>query len=250
MIRALIVDDEPLARERLAILLGRHDDVEVSGECADGESALDRLLHEDIDLVLLDVQMSGIDGLAVAELIPSSRLPVIVFVTAYDEYALRAFGAHALDYLLKPVNADLFDRALDRARTYLRGRDQQEQLLSLRRELHGGMFRRRVAVRKGDRIVVVRTEAIEWLEAQGNYVRLHTAETSYLTREPLHQFASTLDPASFVRVHRSAIVNIDRVRELRIDDESRLSLVLSGAHVVRAGAAYRAQVEDAFGIAR
>ena len=250
MIRALIVDDEPLARERIAMLLGRHPDVAIAGECGDGESALDLLLKDEIDLVLLDVQMAGIDGLAVAELIPADRLPVIVFVTAYDEYALRAFRAHALDYLLKPVQAERFDSALARARTYLLGRDHETQLLSLRRELHGGAYRRRVAVRKGDRIVIVRTDDIEWLEAQGNYIRIHTAEGGFLTREPLHQFVSTLDPSRFLRVHRSAVVNIERVRELRIDDEGRLSVVLAGSQVLRAGAAYRAQVEDVFGIAR
>jgi len=250
MIRALIVDDEPLARERIATLLGRHADVAVAGECLDGESALDRVLGDEIDLLLLDVQMPGIDGLGVAELIPAERLPVIIFVTAYDEYALRAFRAHALDYLLKPVQADQFDRALARARTYLRGRDQQQHLLGLRRELHGGDYRRRVAVRKGDRIVIVPMEQIQWLEAQGNYIRIHTADGAYLTREPLHQFVATLDPERFLRVHRSAVVNIERVRELRIDDEGRLRLVVGDAQIVPAGAAYRARLEDVFGIAR
>ncbi|HYR27298.1 MAG TPA: LytTR family DNA-binding domain-containing protein, partial [Thermoanaerobaculia bacterium] len=201
------------------------------------------------DLVFLDSQMPQIDGLTLARTL-GRTMPAVVFVTAYDEYALRAFRAHALDYLLKPVQADLFDRALLRARTYLRGRDHEAHLLGLRRELHGGAYRRRVAVRKADRIVIVRTEDIHWIEAQGNYIRIHTGDGAYLTREPLHQFVATLDPARFLRVHRSAVVNVDRVRELRLDNEGRLRLVVGESQIVPAGAAYRLQVEDVFGIAR
>ena len=246
MIKALIVDDEPLARERVRDLLRPHAEVTVAGEAMDGESALATILDERIDLMFLDVQMPGIDGLALVELIPAERLPVIVFVTAYDEYALRAFEAHALDFLLKPVQRERFDHALEKARTYLRGRADYAHLLSLRRELEGGPYRRRFAVRSRDRIVVVKAADIEWIEAQGNYIRIHSGGTGHLAREALHSILTSLDPAQFIRVHRSAVVNIDSVRELRTVD-GRLRLVLNSSAVIPVGAAYREQVENAFG---
>lgn len=250
MINALIVDDEPLARERIAMLLASHEDVRVAGECADGESALERLSSGGIDMIFLDVQMPGIDGLSVAELAPVAPLPVIVFVTAHDEYALRAFRAHALDYLLKPVDAEQFEHTLAKARTYLRGRGEQVQIASLRRELRGGPHRRRLAVRKGDRIQIVRVEEIVWVEAQGNYIEIHTDRGAYLTREPLRDFVQSVDPEKFLRVGRSAAVNVERVRELRVDREGRLQVCLNESMCLPVGAPYRAAVEHVFGLAR
>ena len=249
MIKTLIVDDEPLARERIATLLSRHSEIDLVGECGDGESAIDRLMHEEIDLVFLDVQMPGLDGMSVAELVPSERLPVVIFVTAYDEYALRAFRAHALDYLLKPVITDVFDQTLDRARTWLRGRA-QTSMAKLTRELRGGDYRRRIAVRKNDRILVLRVDEISLVEAQGNYIRVHTDRGAFLMRELLHQFLSAVDPNVFLRVHRSAAVNVERVRELVADGDGHLQAVLQDSKTVPVGAAYRAAVEDVFGLNR
>lgn len=250
MINALIVDDEPLARERLIMLLAPHGDVRIAGECEDGESAIERLSGGGIDLLFLDVQMPGIDGLSVAELAPASPLPVIIFVTAHDVYALRAFRAHALDYLLKPVLTEQFERTLEKARTYLRGRGQEEQLVSLRRELRGGPYRRRLAVRNRGRIQIIRVEEVIWVESQGNYVRVHTETGACLTREALYQFLSSVDPEQFLRVGRSSVVNVDHVRELRVDRAGRLHVWLNESTRLPVGAAYRAAVEEVFGVAR
>ena len=246
MIRALVVDDEPLARARVRDLLSPHTDVAVAGEAGDGESALETLHQKEVELMFLDVQMPGLNGLELVELIPADRLPVIIFVTAYDEYALRAFEVHALDFLLKPVQRNRFDHALGKARTYLRGRADYSHLLSLRRELEGGPYRRRFAVRSRDRIVVVKAADIDWIEAQGNYVRIHSGGSAHLAREPMHRMLTVLDPAQFIQVHRSAIVNMESVQELRTTD-GRLRLVLNDASVIPVGAAYRQRVENAFG---
>jgi two-component system LytT family response regulator len=246
VIRTLIADDEPLARERVRDLLKAHNDITIVGEAVDGESALETLLRSEVDLLFLDVQMPVLDGLGLVELVPADRLPVIIFATAYDEYALRAFEAHALDFLLKPVQRDRFDQALAKARTYLRGRADYGHLLSLRRELEGGPYRRRFAVRRRNRIVIVKAAEIDWIEAQGNYVRIHAADSAHLAREPLHAMLAVLDPAQFLQVHRSAIVNMEAVVELRLTD-GRLRLVLKHGAVIPVGAAFRERVENAFG---
>lgn len=247
MIKALIVDDEPLARERVRDLLQPHDDVEVIAEAGDGERALELLSQHALDMMFLDIQMPGLHGFDVVELTPADRLPVIVFVTAFDEYALRAFEVHALDFLLKPVQRDRFERALAKARTHVRGRADHTHLLSLRRELEGGPYRRRFAVRKRDRSVIVNAADIDWIEAQGNYVRIHAGGSAHLAREPLHAVRTLLDPAQFIQVHRSAIVNVDSIRELR-SQRGRLRLVLRDSAVLPVGVAYRQAVENAFTI--
>ncbi|HEX6749234.1 MAG TPA: LytTR family DNA-binding domain-containing protein [Longimicrobium sp.] len=217
-LRSLIVDDEPLARELLRRMLGAHDDVEVVGECASGTQAVEEIRATRPDLIFLDVQMPGLDGFAVlSELAPD--IPEVVFVTAYDQYALRAFDVHALDYLLKPFDEERLARAIDRARAHLRRPDaggDRRQILALLEELRGGRaYRERLVIRVGERAFLQPVADIDWLEADGKYVKVHAGPKTYIIRETMTQLAEVLDPRRFLRISRSAIVNVDRIREIQ-----------------------------------
>ena len=249
MIRVLIVDDEPDARERIRRLAALHADVEIAGEAADGDEALQTIEDREIDLAFLDIQMPHLDGLGVAELIPRDRMPVLVFVTAFDEYALRAFDAHAVDYLLKPFDRQRFDLALAKARAYLTGRGHHtDGVHALVSSVRGTPYRKRIAVRTRERTFIVRVEAIDWIEAHGSYVRLHIGRHGYLIRESMRELEATLDPGRFLRVHRSSIVNIDRVEELKTDAHGELRLLLAGGANVPVGRVYRATVDAVLGL--
>jgi two-component system, LytTR family, response regulator len=218
-IRTLIADDEPLARERLRALLARHGDVEIIGECANGADAIAAITELRPDLVLLDVEMPQVDGFAVLESLDPDVLPAVVFVSAHDQYAVRAFEAHALDYILKPFDEGRVDRALHRVRGQLTrapgsGRHIDPRLLSLLEELRDRRRSDRLVVKTGGRVVFLRTEDIDWVEASGNYVRLHVGGDAHLLRESMKNMERRLDASTFVRIHRSAIVNVDRIREL------------------------------------
>jgi two-component system, LytTR family, response regulator len=218
-IRTLIADDEPLARERLRTLLARHGDVEIIGECANGADAIDAITELHPDLVLLDIEMPRVDGFAVLEALDPDGLPAVVFVSAHDQYAVRAFEAHALDYILKPFDEARVDRALHRVRSQLANapggpRNVDPRLLSLLEELRDRRRSDRLVVKAGGRVVFLRTEDIDWVEASGNYVRLHVGGEAHLLRESMKNMERRLDSSTFVRIHRSAIVNVDRIREL------------------------------------
>lgn len=212
-IRVVIVDDEPLARARVRAILARSPDVEIIGECVDGTDALEAIPHLAPDIVLLDVQMPGLDGFGVVERLPEPR-PAIVFVTAHDRHAVRAFDVHALDYVLKPFEPERLLAAVERARKQPSPPHDWQALLAELRTAPA--YIERVAIRLGDRIYYVVLNDVDWIEADGNYVRLHTGTRSHLLRRSLRQMAVELDPKRFARVHRSSIVNIDRVRELRV----------------------------------
>jgi two-component system LytT family response regulator len=218
MIRTLIADDEPLARERLRTLLARHTDIEIIGECTNGADAIEAINELHPDLILLDVEMPRMDGFAVLEALDPQKLPAVVFVSAHDQYAVRAFEAHALDYILKPFNEARVDRALLRVRNQLArspgARHIDPRLLSLLEELRDRRRSDRLVVKSGGRVVFLRTEDIDWVEASGNYVRLHVGSDAHLLRESMKNMERRLDPSTFVRIHRSAIVNVDRIREL------------------------------------
>lgn len=211
MIRVIVVDDEPLARSGVCVRLADHADVQVIGECADGESALAAIMEQAPDLVFMDVQMPGISGIDVLQQLPPSHRPMAVMLTAYDRFAIRAFEIHALDYLLKPIDDDRFTEALDRARQVLALR--QHDARPTRRP-GTSVYASRFTVRIGHRITFVDATQIDWIEAAGDYAGLHVGGKVHLVREPLHQLARRLDPARFVRIHRSTIVCIDRVAEL------------------------------------
>ncbi len=219
-IRTLIVDDEPMARERVLTLLQQQPDIEIVGECADGAQALSAIERLEPELVFLDVQIPIMDGFGVIRALSPQRIPMVVFTTAYDEYALRAFEVHALDYLLKPFDGPRFLRTLDRARERLerqRAGDLGKRLLAMVQDLKPDQTHPpdRLVVKSGGRIFFIRTDEIDWVDAAGNYVRLHVKGDAYLFRETMSAMESRLDPNRFVRIHRSHIVNADRIKELQ-----------------------------------
>lgn len=246
-IRALIIDDEPLARDGVRIHLESEPGVEIVGEAGNGEEAVDRILELKPDLVFLDVQMPGIDGFGVVEAVGADTMPVTIFVTAYDQFALKAFDAHAIDYLLKPYDAERFRRSLDRARTQLRGRKRAEvedRLTALITELRGKReFLERIVVRSGGRILILRIDDIDWLEAASNYVRIHAGGRQYLLRETMTNLEARLDPTQFVRIHRSTIVRLDRIKELEPLFQGDYVLILEDGTRLTSSRGYRDRLQ-------
>ena len=212
--RTLIVDDEAPARERLKRYLADLEGVEVIGEASDGLQAVERIEAQSPDLVLLDIQMPGLDGFGVVDALQDP--PAIIFVTAYDQYAIRAFDVHALDYLLKPFSRERLSMAIDRARqTLAEGQDLSARLRPLLQGLAAeGRYLARLAVRDRDRIRVLDASAIDWIGIEDEQVMVHVGEQAYAIRRTLAELEARLDPAHFFRAHRSAIVNLDRVREI------------------------------------
>ena len=229
-LRVLIADDEPLARGGVRARLAGHADVTLVGECKDGPSALAALQAQPPDLLFIDVQMPGMSGLEVLEALPPERRPLTVLLTAYEQFALRAFELRALDYLLKPIDDERFADALDRAR----------QVLALQR---GGQpshapHATRFQVRLGHRVRLVRADQIDWVEAQGDYAGLHANGQLHLLRESLQRLARRLDPAQFLRIHRSTIVRLDRVAEMQALSNRDHLVRLRDGTVLRASRTY------------
>ncbi len=216
-IRVLIVDDEALARERIRTLLVGDAEIEIADECSSGEVAVKAIRRHRPDLLFLDVQMPRLDGFGVLEQIGTAKLPTTIFVTAFEQYAIRAFDAMALDYLLKPFTRERFRKALHRAKAQVR----QERAGSFRRQLHGLLdnlsrpYLRRLVIKTHGRVAFLKVEEIHWIEAQGNYACLHTGGESHLLRRSLKKLSEQLDPAAFLRIHRSTIVNIDQIKDLQ-----------------------------------
>ena len=232
-LRALIVDDEMVARRRIRRLLTAEPDIVVAGECADGASAITAIERERPDLVFLDIQMPELDGFGVLRRIDLGELPSIVFVTAYDRYALRAFDVHAIDYLLKPFTRERFRRALGRAREQIGRRSEDPGLSALAEALRNPpRYLNRVAVRTSSRIVLVDLADVDWIEAADNYVRLHARRREYLLRETLASLEQQLDPQRFARIHRSAIVQIDRIAELHPAKHGDMDVVLKTGEIL------------------
>jgi two-component system, LytTR family, response regulator len=217
--RVVIADDEPLARERLRMLLGPEQWLEIVGECENGAAAITAIQDLQPDLVFLDVQMPGATGFEVIEAVGPKHMPAVIFVTAYDRYALRAFDVRALDYLLKPFDRERFQQALGRARQGLHDTshaDLEQRLLALVHDLKQGPQRvDRFVVKSGGRVYFVRTDEIDWVEAAGNYVKLHVGDQAHLLRETMTAMEAQLDSDVFVRIHRCHIINIERVSELQ-----------------------------------
>ena len=231
MIRVVIADDEPLARERIRTLLESHLDFALVAECGDGEEAVRVLAEEKPDLVFLDVQMPELDGFGVINAFSSAQRPWVVFITAYDEHAVRAFEVNAIDYLLKPVEPKRFEAAILRVRERLAQppADRDAALEAVLAELRKSKgHAARLVVRDGSKVSFVRTEEIDWIDAAGNYARLHLGETVHLLREPLKVLESRLDPERFLRVHRSAIVNLERIASVEPYFHGEYVLTLKG----------------------
>jgi two-component system LytT family response regulator len=215
------VDDEALARERLRSLLSAEPDVEIVGEQGDPRAAVADIKTLKPDLLLLDVHMPVLDGFGVVKSIPAEEMPVVIFVTAFDAYALQAFDAHAVDYLLKPLDDDRFRESIERARTQVQQRSRQEvgqHLLTMLRDLQSGGDQKhvqRLVVKSSGRVLFLRTDDIDWIEAAGNYLRLHVGQETHLLRETMNNIEKKLEPSKFLRIHRSTIVNVERVKELQ-----------------------------------
>ena len=262
-IRTLIVDDEPLARRGLELRLAGHPDVDIVGQCGDGAAALDAIGRLEPDLVFLDVQMPGVDGLELLRAIPAAQMPLIVFVTAFDHYAISAFEASAVDYLLKPVDESRLQQALFRVRE---ARGQQEaqghcaKLLNLLGELSGRPaltleealdaeaardLRRedKLAIRDGNRVVRLEMGTIRWVDAAGDYMCIHADGETFVLRATMRELEKQLDPQRFPRVHRSTIVNVSRVREMRPHTNGEYFLTLDCGHELKLSRSYRDKIE-------
>jgi two-component system LytT family response regulator len=245
MLRVLIADDEPLARARLRRLLADEEEVTVVAECADGASAAAMIRRLRPDVVLLDIEMPELDGFDVLDDLAEGRRPAVIFVTAYDRHAIRAFEADALDYVLKPVEAARLRKALERARAHVEQGDVDAKLSTILAGL--GPERtaplERIVVRSKGKISFIRTVDVFYIEAAGNYARVHAGKETALVRETLVHLESRLDPSRFVRIHRSTIINIERIRELRpwfagdsiVVMTDGTELTLSRTHRERAG---------------
>jgi two-component system LytT family response regulator len=217
--KVLIIDDEALARKRLRSMLSKTPALEVIGECANGEDAVVAILNSSPDLIFLDVQMPEMDGFEVIKAIGRESMPAVIFVTAYDQYALKAFEVHAVDYLLKPFNRDRLGQALSRAMTALQNRavgDLNRSLLALLDKLkESDPYARRLLVKAHGRIHLLPVNDIEWIEADDYYARVHLGQESFLIRESLNHLQQRLDPRQFLRIHRSSIINVRYIKELQ-----------------------------------
>jgi two-component system LytT family response regulator len=243
-IRALIVDDEPLAREGIRIRLAREPDIAVIGECSNGRQAVTAIERDSPDLVYLDVQMPRLDGFGVIAAIGARRMPQVIFVTAYDEHALRAFEVHALDYLLKPIDGARFREALARARSRRRDHGLQEQLRALLASIKlEEKYLARLSIRTGGRILFLGVDEIDWIEAADNYVLVHAGRNSHLLHTTMNSLEGRLDPGAFLRIHRSTIVNLQRIKELHPMFHGEYRVILKDGTELASGRSYRNKLQ-------
>jgi two-component system LytT family response regulator len=254
--RTLIVDDEPLARRRIRGLLDGRDTIETVGECGDGVSAVEELRDKKPDLLFLDIQMPDLDGFGVIEEVGPENMPVVVFVTAFEEYALEAFSVSALDYLLKPFEDERFNLALERALLQLRQRRSGELCERLACLVDGRRAEvekpapepepplRRLAIHKKGRIFFVPVADVDWVEAAGSYVRIHAGSRSHLVRDSIKRLEGVLDGADFVRIHRSTMVRADRIQELRPLFHGEYEVRLSTGAKLKLSRGYRERLKD------
>lgn len=250
-IRAIIVDDEPLARERLRELLQTDVEINILRECINGEDAIEAIQELVPDLVFLDVEMPGKDGFAVLEALNPEQIPAVIFVTAYHQYAVRAFEFYALDYLLKPFDKERFEKALERAKAHIKNEKSENltaRILSALDEIKNKpVHLERLVIKMNGHVFFVKTEEIDWLEAEGNYVRLHAGKESYLLRDTITALETQLDPRRFIRVHRSAIVNLDRIQELQPWFHGEYRIILSAGVQLTLSRSYRERLHEALG---
>ena len=250
-IRALIIDDESLARDRLRKMLAGQTEIDVLGEASDGAAGVDAIRKLKPDLVFLDVQMPELDGFGVLAAIGPAHLPTVVFVTAYDQFALRAFEVHAVDYLLKPYDQDRFDTALNRAVERIRQKqsgDLSQRLTSLLAEVKpAGRAVERLAIKSSGKVVVIKVEDIDWLESADNYVVLHVGHETHMHRETMNSMESQLPPAKFMRISRSTIVNVDRIKELQPLFHGEYAVILHGGAKVTLSRTHRDKLDNLMG---
>jgi two-component system LytT family response regulator len=245
-IRTLIVDDEPLAREGIRTRLEREADMEVIGERGSGKEAVAAIRREAPDLVFLDVQMPGLDGFGVIESVGVKQMPHVIFVTAYDEHALRAFEVNAVDYLLKPVDSRRFAEALERARSGIYSKNLgalTKQLESLMAAVTRTKPLERISVKSGGRVTLIGVEEIDWIEAADNYVQVHCGRETHLLHATMNSLESRLDGDRFLRIHRSRIVNVSRVQELQPMFHGEYMVILKDGTRLLSGRSYRERLQ-------
>lgn len=254
-IRTLVVDDEPIGRSRVVSLLGGEADIEVVGECASGQQALSAIQTLSPELLFLDIQMPELNGLELARRLKKPGMPAVVFVTAYDEYALRAFEVQALDYLLKPFSAERFRTALTHAREHLAQRrngtvvGERTTAVAPKPDAApaAGGPRTHLMLKSNGRICFVRMADIDWCEAAGNYVRVHISHQEHLVRDTMSHLESELDAAQFVRIHRSAIVNVDRIQEMHSSLNGEYTVLLKNGTRLTLSRGYRDSLQARLG---
>jgi two-component system, LytTR family, response regulator len=244
-VRALIVDDEPLARRGVVLMLRRFKDIEIVGECGDGRSAVERIVERSPHVVFLDIQMPGMDGFEVLRALPRESMPAVIFLTAYDQHVLRAFDFHALHYLLKPVDDTRFAAAISRARDLVDSKLKADMARRVMKMLDGAsdQYASRFAAQTGSRIQIVVAEDIEWVGSAGNYVELHVDCRSFMLRESMASLEQRLDPAKFIRIHRSRIVQSRVIVELRSIENREFMVMLSDGSEHRSSRTYADRLE-------
>lgn len=248
---ALIVDDEPIACRRIRRMLRDDPQIEILGECSDGHEALKTIQKRMPDLVFLDVQMPEMDGFQMLQALGQNKLPNVIFVTAYDRYALQAFEVYALDYLLKPFDRERFEKAVKHAKVKIlreRSGETNAGLISLLDELRGQTsYQDRLMIKKDGRVIFLKTKDIDWIEAEGKYVYLHLGKEAILLREGITKMEAALDPVKFIRIHRSTIINVDRVQELQPWFRRDYRVILRDGTQLMMTGNYRQNLQRAFG---
>lgn len=253
-IKTLIIDDEPLARRNLRLLLEKDPQIEILEECRNGREAVKAINALSPDLIFLDIQMPEMDGFDVLARVGPERIHAIIFVTAFDQYALKAFDVHALDYLLKPFDDERFAHALERAKSQIEAREidrLSKRLLALLedRDSERKVSRRetsyltRVMIKVSGRVTLLKVDEIDFIEADGNYAKLHVGRKAHLLREKMHDLEGRLDPAKFVRIHRSVIVNLDRIKEMHPHFNGDYIVVLEDGRKLRLSRTRRENLE-------
>lgn len=244
--RVLLVDDEALARRRLRTLLAPHEKIEIVGECENGADAVAAIRELAPDLVFLDVQMPELDGFEVIERVGAADMPAVIFITAFDDYAVNAFEHGAIDYLLKPVEKKRFDQTVSRARqrTAIGSSDQEARLKELLRHVGAPSSPTRIGVKAGGKTVFLQVSEIFWIQARDDIARIHLAESFIDVREPLSRLESRLPEGEFMRVHRSAIVNVAHIREVQPFDQGDQMLLLTNGKRITTGRSYRQVMQD------
>jgi two-component system LytT family response regulator len=249
--RTVIADDERLARQKLRVFLDAEPGIQVVAECRDGKQAVAAVQTHKPDLLLLDIRMPDLDGFEILERIPADQMPVVVFTTAHDQYAIRAFEANALDYLLKPFDQKRLHRAVEKARTELlkshdhniAGRVLLDLLAQTQTKTVPKSVDQRFMIKAGGRLVFLDLDEIDWIEAAANYVKLNVGNASYLLREGIGRISERLDPGSFIRVHRSTIVNVSKIKELQPCDSGEYIAVLRNGKELSCSRGCRAQLQ-------
>jgi two-component system LytT family response regulator len=253
LIRVVIADDERLARQKLRMLLEAEPQLSVVSECQDGRQTVLAINSFHPDLLLLDIQMPDFDGFQVLHEIPAREMPVVIFTSAYDQYAIRAFEAHALDYLLKPFDQERLHQAIERARAELQKSDKREithRLLELLSEMKSGVVsaapplpQNRLVIKAKGRVIFLNLDEIDWIEAAANYVRLSVGKESYLLRETISRTSERLNPNEFIRIHRSVIVNVRKIKELIPVNSGEYIVVLKSGKELSCSRGYRALLQ-------